>query len=184
MSLVRAKQIDLENLSDKLDLDVIRSDIEDLQTVKDYLLMKDSVNGYEYIIQMYDGNLVSFSKCTKIEVTTPPTRVEYPDGQAFEPDGMVVTATCEDGSTREIVNFTYDMYVSNDEHTITYKEVGNTFTAITDIIVNEFDPAVVLVDFNYTANADGTYSITSWKGTLNGVTSDVMVVPNNRYVIV
>jgi len=193
---IKSKQIDLENLSTDLDLankyadkNQTQSDINELrnilnlQSTRNYFIITDIVNGYEYIIQMYDGNLISFSKCTGIEVTKLPTRVEYPDGQAFEPEGMVVIATCEDGTTREITNFTHDVYVSNDEHIISYTELGNTFTAIADIIVNDFDPAVVLIDFNYTDNGDGTYSITSWKGTLNGETSDIMVVPNNKHVI-
>jgi len=179
---IKSKQIDIDSLANKLDDRYVAK--ENLNVSKTCFIITDVVNGHDYIIQMYDGNLISYSKCTGIEVTTDPTTTTYMDGQAFDPTGMVVTATCEDGTTREIKNYTYEVHVVEEEFIITYTELGNTFTAIVDLTVNDFNPATVLVDFNYTDNGDGTYSITSWKGTLNGVTSTEMVVPNNKYVIV
>ena len=41
----------------------------------------------------------------------------------------------------------------------------------------------VLIDFDYTENSDGTATITSWKGTLNGVTSTELVVPDDFRII-
>ena len=43
-------------------------------------------------------------KCTGIAVTTPPTKTAYHEGDAFDPTGMVVTATYEDNTTAEIPN--------------------------------------------------------------------------------
>lgn len=37
-----------------------------------------------------------------IEITTPPTKTRYTDGESFDPAGMVVTAHYSDGTTREI----------------------------------------------------------------------------------
>lgn len=42
----------------------------------------------------------------------------------------------------------------------------------------------VLTDFDYTRNNDGTYTINSWKGTLNGETSTECVVPSTIVTIV
>lgn len=42
----------------------------------------------------------------------------------------------------------------------------------------------VLMDFDYTRNDDGTYTINSWKGTLNGETSTECVVPSTIVTIV
>ena len=55
----------------------------------------------------------------------------------------------------------------------------------TTITVNaiEFDAATILIDFEYTDNGDGTYTITAWKGTKNGVASTEMVVPNISNII-
>ncbi len=54
------------------------------------------------------GPVLSADKCatkgavTKIEVTTQPTKVEYIEGQTFDPTGMVLTVTYEDNSTETI----------------------------------------------------------------------------------
>lgn len=42
----------------------------------------------------------------------------------------------------------------------------------------------ILQDFEYTDNGDGTYTLTAWKGTLNGESSTKMVTPDNEKVIV
>jgi hypothetical protein len=41
-----------------------------------------------------------------------------------------------------------------------------------------------LEDFIYTANADGTYTITGWKQTYLGKPSTLMVVPNDNNIII
>ena len=45
---------------------------------------------------------------TDIEITTPPTKTTYVTGQSFDPTGMVVTATYNDGTTAEITDYTID----------------------------------------------------------------------------
>ena len=42
----------------------------------------------------------------KIEITTPPTKTEYEEGQDFDKTGMVVTATYNDKTTAEIKDYT------------------------------------------------------------------------------
>lgn len=41
-----------------------------------------------------------------------------------------------------------------------------------------------LIDFNYTDNGDGTYTITSWKGTYNEEPSTEIIIPNLDCIIV
>ena len=68
--------------------------------------------------------------------------------------------------------------------TISYTESGSTFTANVAItVVTAFDTNI-LRDFTYVANSDGTYTITGWKGTKNGVASTECVVPDNKYIII
>jgi len=43
--------------------------------------------------------------------------------------------------------------------------------------------ASVLVDFEYVDNGDGTVTIISWKGTLNGVASTEIVIPDDSRII-
>ena len=68
--------------------------------------------------------------------------------------------------------------IGENEIIISYTESGKTYT--TKFVVNavEFDAATILVDFYYTANDDGTYTITGWKQTLNGVSSTEMIIPD------
>lgn len=40
-----------------------------------------------------------------------------------------------------------------------------------------------LVDFEYTKNENGTYTLTNWKETLNGESSTEMIIPDNRSII-
>ena len=43
--------------------------------------------------------------------------------------------------------------------------------------------AILLVDFEYVKNDDGTATLTGWKGTLNGVTSTELVIPDDPRII-
>ena len=162
-------------------------------TINDFLLAKnsiafiDQVNGYTYIACMRDGNFVTYCGVKSIKVTTMPSKTEYMVGDYLDPTGMVVTATCYDGTTKEITNFNYSSkpMVEGDTFTeITYKEAGIAYTTIVPITVSAFDPTVALVDFEYTVNNDGTYTITSWKGTLNGEVSTELIIPNNNLIVV
>lgn len=49
----------------------------------------------------------------------------------------------------------------------------------------QLDPALVaaLIDFTYIDNEDGTVTLTGWKGTLNGVRSTELVVPDDSRII-
>ena len=150
---------------------------------KKHVVLTDEINGYNYIVSMRDGNLVSYCEASSISITTMPTKTKYLDGETFNPTGMVVTATCKDGSTREVNGFTYDSTVNStnvNSFIITYKEGNNTFTTTISLGFYDFS----LIDFEYTTNEDGTYTLTSWKGTYNGEPSTRIVVPNSELIIV
>jgi len=61
----------------------------------------------------------------KIEVTTEPTKTTYNIGETFDPKGMVVTATYDDSSEKEITDYTYEpsgeLSGSNNTIIITYE---------------------------------------------------------------
>jgi hypothetical protein len=112
-----------------------------------------------------------------------PNQSSYTIGEPFKKDGMIVTATCADGSTREVLNYTYDSNITEDNFSnfvITLNEGVNIF--ITSINLNLLDFS--LVDFDYTVNDDGTYTLTEWKGTYNGEPSTKIIVPNSELIIV
>lgn len=163
------------------------NDIRDLITApKNGIAFIDQVNGYTYVVCMREGNLVIYSAVKSIEVTSMPNKTEYTVGEYFDPTGMIVMAVCDDGTTKDITSKVYsDPLVNIGEIllNINYEEAGIIHKASIPVIVNEFDPSVVLVDFNYTTNSNGTYTITKWKQTYNGSPSTEMVVPNNHLIL-
>ena len=149
---------------------------------KRYLVVTDEVDGYTYFVTTKNGNLVSYIQTQSIAVTKMPSKTVYADHEEFNPDGMVVTATGVDGSTREITNYTYDVVTSlnRNSFTISYTELGITHTASISLTLHDFS----LIDFDYTANEDGTYTLTAWKGTYNGESSTRIIVPDSELIII
>lgn len=95
---------------------------------KTHLTLIDDTNGYNYIIRMSGGSLVSECAVSSIEVTTLPTKTTYTTDEAFDPTGMVVTATREDGTTKTVENYTYAEDEAQTTITVTYEEYGTTYT--------------------------------------------------------
>lgn len=150
-----------------------------------FIILVDQVNGYDYAVQMVNGNLVSFCRCLSIDVTVPPNKRGYMEGEDIDTTGMVVSAVCPDGSTRQIENYTYSplvMTAETEQLDIQYVECGEVYTASTTIGLKGI--ADVLIDFEYTPNGDGTYTLTSWSGTLNGEPGTELIVPDNDKLIV
>lgn len=179
--------------------DVMQSDWEQIdETAMDYIKNKppelkdgiallDQVNGYTYIACMRDGNLVTYCGIKSIAVTTMPTKVEYTAGDYFDPTGMVITGVAYDGVEKVIENYIIvNTFPTENEPfiKIIYKEAGISHTTTVPVTVNPFDAAAALIDFEYTANDDGTYTITGWKGTLNGEASTEMIIPNNGLIYI
>ena len=76
---------------------------------------------------------------TGISITTEPTRKSYIVGQNFDKAGMVVTASYNDGSSKEITNYTVtdgeSLTAGKTNVTISYTENGVTKTATQNITV-------------------------------------------------
>ncbi len=72
---------------------------------------------------------------SSVAVTTPPSKTEYIQGESFDPQGMVVTATYEDGSTKVITDYAYaprgELTTEHDSITVSY----DGFTATTPVTV-------------------------------------------------
>ena len=144
---------------------------------KTQLMLTDIANGYNYIIQVENGQLISYcAEVISMSVDSLPEKTDYTLGELFDPTGMILTVDCADGSSRKVVNYTYPETVTEPTVVITYGEYSVT------IDVNIISMEDLLIDFYYTVNDDGTYTITAWKETLNGVPSTEMVVPNNKLI--
>lgn len=144
-----------------------------------YFIIKDKVNGANYILEISDGVLMTSCKIDAsqgIYVRVPPTYMDnYITGQAFDPFGMVVSAITEDGNYKDLQNYTYTETIpANGKITITYEECGKTFT--TELIVGTSSASTLLQDYNYTQSGSNV-EITGWKGTENGVSTTSLNMP-------
>ncbi|MEA5004678.1 MAG: bacterial Ig-like domain-containing protein, partial [Christensenella sp.] len=76
---------------------------------------------------------------TKIEITSPPSKTSYMEGEFFSKTGMVVKATYSDNTSRTITTYSYNpmraLVESDTQVTVTYTEDGVTKTATTPITV-------------------------------------------------
>ena len=161
---------------------------EDLKNViHDYLIFKDRSTGCTYYAYIEDGKWTTSCKIIEIKVTKLPDKMSYVKGEILDTAGMVVTAVLENGDEVIIDDYNKDVIpVLDSILEIPYvDEFGNEFTIVIEgFEIKEFDPTIELIDFEYTINADGTYTITGWKQTLNGEPSTEMIVPNNNLIIV
>ena len=74
-----------------------------------------------------------------IAVSTPPTKVIYKAGEYFDPSGMVVTATFDNGTTKNVSGYTYSptrtLQQDDSVITISYTKKGITKTTTQNITV-------------------------------------------------
>lgn len=149
---------------------------------KKHLVVRDEIDGYNYIISTRNGNIASYIQTRFIEITAMPTKTIYADHEEFNPDGMILTAIGMDGSTREITNYTYDVVTTSNANNfvISYTEMGITHTVTISLDLHDFS----LIDFEYIITSDGKYELTAWKGTYNGEPSTRIIVPDSELIIV
>ena len=90
-----------------------------------YAICSPIVDEYGTVYFKNDSaHLMAFgSAVEKIEVTTAPDKTSYVAGETFDPTGMVVTATCVGGKTRDITR-----YVSWSEEPLTTQDVAFTIS--------------------------------------------------------
>ena len=142
---------------------------------KKVLYMKGSDDGKTYTGSLVNG-VLTFESFDKLYIETEP-KTAYVTGEAFDPTGMVVMAELEDGTTKEITNYTYEENFANNQVIIKY----SGFEVIIEITVYE-SMELMLQDFTYTVNEDGTYELNTWKGTYNGETSTRCIIPNHELI--
>ena len=80
-----------------------------------------------------NGSVLWSIKLVSIAVTTPPTKIQYQEGEVFDPTGMVVTATYSNGETKTVSNYTVlnGNQISKDAPTVTISYTENGVTATT-----------------------------------------------------
>lgn len=83
----------------------------------------------------------------KIEITTLPTKLTYEEGEVFNPEGMTVTATYSDGTTKLVADFVCYEGELDPRHQsveVSYTEKGITRKTEVDITVTANDQLVSL----------------------------------------
>jgi len=88
----------------------------DTKPVTDYEIIDgaDLKNGQTSVTISFDGKQISQAvtvtenKLSKIEITSPPKKTTYIEGQDFDKSGMVITAIYEDGTKKEVISYTVD----------------------------------------------------------------------------
>ncbi|MEG1577356.1 MAG: bacterial Ig-like domain-containing protein [Oscillospiraceae bacterium] len=86
---------------------------------------------------------------SSIAITTPPTKLIYNGGDAFDPAGMVVTATYSNGATRVVTGCTYapSAITVSGNVTVSFTEFGVTKTAVVAVTkVQAYVPQEVYFD--------------------------------------
>lgn len=86
----------------------------DTREITDYVITDGTnlKNGQTSVTISYEGKevtqtiTVSENKVTKIEITMPPAKTDYVEGQDFDKTGMIVLATYEDGTKKEVTSYT------------------------------------------------------------------------------
>lgn len=146
--------------------------------------MKDRMTGYHYVIEIINGEISTSCCATNMYIQTYPSKRTYLEGESLDLSDMVVCSTCENGE-KKIINcydVSYGHSIGTQTVTISYEECGTVYTDTFPITITSVIDA--LTDFDYTTNDDGTYTITAWKGTLNGEPSTEIVVPNSNKIII
>ena len=85
-------------------------------------------------------------KLNEIKVTNNPTKINYNEGEKFNPEGMIVEAIYSDNSSSVITNYTYspkdELKESDNKIYISYKEGNETKETTLDIKVNKNAPII------------------------------------------
>ena len=157
--------------------------------IADGFIMNDQVNGNKYLIQMRDGVLTSIQVPSSISVDSSSGGVTAIEGEAIDLNSIPFMANYPDGTSSKITDTENISYTPSTlttkvtKVTFVYNIGGLKLTYDMPITVTTFDPAVDLQDFEYTTNGDGTYTLTGWKGTHNGVASTELIIPNSKKII-
>lgn len=145
---------------------------------QDFVVLKDSINGFNYILRMQNGNLISHCKYVSISIGQLPNKYSYKPFDEFNPEGMIVYGTSEDGSTSEVLSYEYEKTIPmtssldyNLPITVTQgKEKLKCYVPLQ--VENPY------VDFVCNINGDNTVTILSWRGTYNGQPSTKCILPD------
>lgn len=163
------------------DTATLRIDVDNIPAnFKKKFNLTDKATGYDYIVEIRDGTLVTRRQPVSAYLASEPTTMHYIHGEAFDPTGMVIMGTYEDGSESElflddcsIVPETMDY--SNPHVQVYCPDVNENITVDTTVCkklnslavsYNVFDPYYTSPDLiGSTYDSTITYNVTPSDGT-------------------
>ena len=186
----------IASIEDKIDSTVKKDDFIKLTNKVDYasngffkdIILEDNVTSYKYVLEINNGVISTHILPNGILIDES-SKVEFSDGDCINLQDIIISITYPNGKTEKIsdyakLNISPLVVTKKDkELRIAYLHKGLEFlTYLLPITVVDFNPDVKLVDFNYSDNNDGTYTLTGWKKTLNGEASTEIIIPNNANI--
>ena len=149
------------NFTDATAVSIANFTADDIQRTASTIVLKKT-------FQQVEGSVL-----TGIEVTTRPTKTSYVHGEAFDPSGMVVKATYDDGTENPdykgyTVTYAAGNYLKYNDTSVTLTAENNITVPVTGLTTakKELELAgVTATDREY----DGTRNVTVSGGNLNGI---------------
>lgn len=120
----------------------------------------------EIVLNYVPPTVVGSRTLVSIAITTPPTQLAYATGDYFSKNGMVVTATYDDGTTAIVNNYQVSpntpLTINDTTITITYREIGVSASATVDITVKNVLRKIEITQPPYTVDyyVDDTFDNT------------------------
>lgn len=150
-------------------------------SIVDGIYFRDQENGYTYLLEFINGNLVSSGKAVSIYVTlTIPSDALFIKGEIVDPSYYQIIAHCEDGSEKILKGCDISTIQSDGTVAVSYEEMGTIYTDTINLSSYNFVDSITtaLQDFTYNTNSDGTYTLKDYIGT-----STTLTIPNNYAII-
>lgn len=156
---------------------------------KDFIIFKDRSTDILYYGGVDNGNWVTWCDVDYIEaIPVTPSKI-YIEGMRVSPEDLIVTAVFVDGTSKIIDTYQFDNSKLTPETTainVIYSDNnGVEHTVSVPVTVTEMnsEDKMMLIDFEYDVNGDGTYTLTDWKETYNGEESTEIILPDSNKVI-
>lgn len=163
----------------------IKDYIDEINDGRNEIILKDKITDFNYQLTIEDGQLKTIA-IPKMIILTQANKINYMEGDNIDITGLSFTLEYIDG-TSEVYNDLSGIDFEPKRATKDMKFITIIIDGIKfryNISTEAFDPYIALIDFNFVDNKNGTYSIVSWRGTLNGEPSDIMIIPNNEAIII
>ena len=170
---------------------IIQIELAELQdnAIFDGIYLKDQVNGFTYLLEFINGDLISSCKINPPEThplsvifNIPPGEI-IADGDVLDTNWYTVIAQCEDGSEKTIKVYEATAISTIDgvqTMSILYNEMGTIYSTTVDLSGEPvYTATTMLSDFIYTTDENNKQILEDYIGSDTNLT-----IPNSFDIIV